>query len=532
MRRALSRLPPALGVVFRRLLTLLLGALVTFGAGYAAELRIGLSADVTSVDPHFHNLGPNNLVGWHVFDALTRVDENARLVPGLAESWRAVDATTWEFKLRRGVKFHDGSELTAEDVLFSIERPGTIANSPGPYTTFTRPIVAKEAVDRYTVRLKTATPYAMVPYDLNSIFIVSKKSASGATQADFDSGRATIGTGPFRFVAFKRGDRIELARHEAYWDAKPAWDKVTLRLLPNDPARLAALLAGDVDAIEGVPTADATRLKANPALRLEQKVSWRTIFLTLDQARDAPPGVTDKTGKPVAKNPFKDGRVRLAMSKAVNRQAIVERVMEGLALPASNLVAPPVFGYASALEPERYDPAGARKLLAEAGFPDGFAVTLAAPNNRYVNDEQVAQAVAQMLARAGIAARVEAMPSAAYFPKARNLEFGVALLGWGSFSADLALRSLAMSFDAERGVGAWNWGRYTNPKVDALVTQSFATVDGRKREETASEAMTLAMRDVAVIPLHHQIATWAMRKDLAYAARTDEYTFAHHFRQR
>jgi len=173
MRRALS--PPALGVVFRRLLTLLLGALVTFGAGYAAELRIGLSADVTSVDPHFHNLGPNNLVGWHVFDALTRVDENARLVPGLAESWRAVDATTWEFKLRRGVKFHDGSELTAEDVLFSIERPGTIANSPGPYTTFTRPIVAKEAVDRYTVRLKTATPYAMVPYDLNSIFIVSKK---------------------------------------------------------------------------------------------------------------------------------------------------------------------------------------------------------------------------------------------------------------------------------------------------------------------------------------------------------------------
>lgn len=520
----------------RRFLTLLLAMLcvatASVPAARSADLRLGLAADVTSLDPHFHNIGPNNLVAWHVFDALTRVDENARLVPGLAESWRAVDATTWEFKLRRGVKFHDGSELTAEDVLFSIDRPATIANSPGPYTTFTRPIVAKEAVDRYTVRVKTAAPYAMVPYDLNSVFIVSKRAATGASPADFDSGKAMVGTGPFRFSAFKRGDRVELTRNDTHWEGAPAWDRVTLRILPNDAARVAALLAGEVDAIEAVPTADAKRLAGNAAFRVEQKVSWRTLFLTLDQSRAAPPGVTDKSGKPLAANPFKDPRVRTALARAINRNAIADRVMEGYALPAGNLVAPPVFGHVAALKPEPYDPDGARKLLAEAGYPDGFTLVLAAPNNRYVNDEQVAQAVAQMFARVGVTTRVEALPAAAYFPRARNLELGVALLGWGSFSGDLALRSLVMSYDAERGFGTWNWGRYANPSLDALVVKALASVDDAQREETARAAMTVAMRELAVIPLHHQVATWAMRKDLAYVPRTDEYTFAHQFRSR
>jgi peptide/nickel transport system substrate-binding protein len=242
--------------------------------------------------------------------------------------------------------------------------------------------------------------------------------------------------------------------------------------------------------------------------------------------------VTDKSGKPLAANPLKDLRVRTALARAVNRAAIADRVMEGYALPASNLVAPPVFGHVTALKPEPYDPEGAKKLLAEAGYPDGFALVLAAPNNRYVNDEQLAQAVAQMFARIGVTTRVEALPAATYFPRARNLDFGVALLGWGSFSGDLALRSLVMSHDADRGFGTWNWGRYANPSLDALVIKGLASVDDAQREEAARAAMTLAMRDFAVVPLHHQIATWAMRKDLAYVPRTDEYTFAHLFRPR
>jgi peptide/nickel transport system substrate-binding protein len=505
-------------------------------AAVAAELRIGLAADVTSLDPQFLNVAPNNNAAWQIFDALVHVDANARLVPGLAVSWRPINPTTWEFKLRKGVKFHDGSDFTAADVVFSLDRPATLAASPGPFTGFVKAIVAKKIIDPWTIQLKTAAPYAMLPYDLDSIFIVSKKAASGASTADFDSGKAAIGTGPYKLVRFARGNRIELARNDSYWGGQNGklapWNKVTLRILPEDTARIAALLAGDVDAIENIPTADLTRLKANPNFRLEQKVSWRTMFLHMDQYRDHPPHVSDKSGKPLAQNPFKDARVRLAISKAINRKAIVERVMEGNAIAAGNLVSPPVFGYVAALKPEIYDPQAAKQLLAEAGYPNGFALTLDAPNDRYVNDEQLAQALAQMLARVGIQTKVETMPSSVYFAKARAGEFSFALLGWGSFSGDLALRALLATPDANNGYGAWNWGHYSNPKVDALLKQDFATLDDNKREALARAAATLALKDVPVILLYHQLASWAMKKDITYTPRTDEYTFARDFRPR
>jgi len=515
----------------RRLLRILVaGSILCALPAHGAGLRIGLASDVTSMDPHFLNIAPNINIAWHVFDALTHVDEDARLIPGLAVSWRAIDATTWEFKLRRGVRFHDGAELTAEDVAFSIERTFQVPN--GQFRTFTQRIVGKEVVDAHTLRLKTATPYAMVPYDLNSVFIVSRKAAARAGPEDFDSGKAMIGTGPFRFLRFARGDRVELARNDGYWGAKPAWEKVTFRIVPTDPARLAGLLSGELDAIEQVPTADLPRIRRDARLQTAQKVSWRTIFFYLDQYRDRAPGLADKAGKPLERNPFRDLRVRQALSKAIHRQAIAERLMDGAALPASNLVSPPVFGYAPDLKPEPYDPEGAKRLLAEAGYPQGFSMTLSATNNRYVNDEQIAQSVAQMLARVGVRARVEALPVNAYLPKARKGEFAFAMLGWGSFSGDLALRSLVATANADKGFGAFNWSGYSNPRVDELLERAFASVDEKRREALARDAMRLAMRDYAVIPLHHQVTTWAMRKALAYAPRTDEFTFAHHFRTR
>ncbi|MBI2295823.1 MAG: ABC transporter substrate-binding protein [Betaproteobacteria bacterium] len=503
-------------------------ALLALDAG-AAELRIALSADVTTFDPHFVAAQPNLTAQHHVFDSLSHVDERGRSVPALA-TWRTVDPVTWEFTLRKGVKFHDGSELTTEDVLFSLERPLNITGSPGGFATYVRPIVAKEVIDRYTIRLKTAAPYGAVPQDLSEVLIVSKKAAHGASSADFDSGKAAIGTGPYKLVRFARGNRIELARHDQYWGGRPAWDKVTLHILPSDPVRTAALLSGQIDAIEHVPTADLAKLRRNPDLRLAQTVSWRTIFLHVDQYRDRPPGVSSKDGRPLERNPFKDLRVRRAMSKAINRQAIAERVMEGLALPAANVVSPSVFGHDPAVKPEPYDPQGAKKLLAEAGFPDGFAVTLATPNNRYINDEQVAQAVAQMFARIGVATKVEAMPLSVYFGKARNREFGLALLGWGSLAADLALRSLSATANPEKGYGAWNWSGYANPGLDELVARSLGTVDPGRREALARKAAALAAAEVAFIPLHYQVVTWAMKRNIAYAARTDEFTFAHYFK--
>jgi peptide/nickel transport system substrate-binding protein len=517
-------------------LRVLAAALVVVGAcahgaerDAGAELRIGLAADVTSMDPHFLNLQPNVNISWHVFDALTHVDADARLVPGLATSWRAVDATTWEFRLRRGVRFHDGSEFTAADAVFSIERTQQVPN--GQFRAFTQRIVAKEIVDAHTLRLKTAAPYAMVPYDLNSVMIVSKRAAEGASPADFDSGRAMVGTGPFRFVRFARGDRVELARNDAYWGARAAFARVIFRIVPTDPARMAGLLSGELDAIEQVPTPDLARIRRDASLHTEQKVSWRTIFFFADQ-REHAPGLTDAAGAPLAANPLRDRRVREALSKAIDRRAIAERLMDGAALPAANLVSPPVFGYARDLEPDAHDPAAARRLLAEAGYPQGFGMRLSTPNNRYVNDDQIAQAVAAMLVRVGVRARVEAMPINTYLTQGRNGRFCFALLGWGSFSGDLSLRALVATPSPERGFGAFNWAHYSNGRVDTLIERGFATLDERARERLAQEAMRVAMRDYAVIPLHHQVTTWAMRSSLAYAPRTDEFTFAHHFRPR
>ena len=509
------------------LAAVILGMPAAFGA--STHLRIGMAADVTSIDPHFANIAPNNAVAWHIYDALANVDADTRLVPGLATQWRALDDVTWEFTLRKGVRFHDGSAFDARDVEYSIKRAAALAEKGGQFGGFVRAITGIEIVDPHTIRFKTATPHAVLPQDLNSVFMVSR-SAGAATTDEFNAGRAAIGTGPFKLESFARGDRIVLARNDAYWGTKPAWERVTLRLLAQDAPRLAALLAGDVDAIENIPTSDAGRIAKNARLHLERKVSWRTLFLHLDQHRDAPPGVTDKSGAALGKNPFRDVRVRTAMALAVDRKGLVERVMEGMALPAGNLVAPPVFAHDVKLAAPAYDPQAARKLLAEAGYPQGFRITVAAPNNRYVNDEQIAQAVAQMFTRIGIdVARVETHPAATYFTKARNGDFAVALLGWGSFAGDLALRALVATPNTAKGLGSWNWGRYSNASLDKLVEQSLATVDQTKREALAREAMGIAMRDHAVIMLHHQHASWAMRAELRYASRTDEYSLAQFF---
>src|SRR3954447_8608135 len=218
-------------------------------ASAAAALRIGLSADVTTMDPHFVAAQPNLTVQMHVFDGLVRIDERGRVIPGLAQSWSTPDPLTWIINLRRAIKFHDGTELTTEDVVYSLERPLTIKGSPGGFATYVRPIVSKQVVDRYTLRLRTAAPYGPLLQDLAHVLIVSKKTAANAVSEDFDSGKAAIGTGPFRLVKFARGDRVELARNDAYWAGKPEWDSVTLRILPGDPTRTAALLSGELDAI-------------------------------------------------------------------------------------------------------------------------------------------------------------------------------------------------------------------------------------------------------------------------------------------
>jgi peptide/nickel transport system substrate-binding protein len=497
----------------------------------AADLSVALGADVTSMDPHFHNLTPNNNVAAHIFEALTTKNSRGQLRPALAESWRTIDDTTWEFRLRKGVKFHDGSDFTAADVAFSLDRVPTVPNSPSPFTTYSKQITERIIVDTHTIRLKTAAPYPLMPTDMGTILIVSSKAAKGATTEDFNTGKATVGTGPFRFVRWQKGDRIELARNEAYWGPKAPWDKVTLRIIASDPTRVASLLSAEVRAIENVPTSDLAKIAKNPDLSLFRIVSHRVMYLHLDGNREKSPFVTDKTGKPLDRNPLRDVRVRRALSKAINRQALVDRVMEGAARATGQLMPEGMFGYIAALKPEPYDPDGARKLLAEAGYAGGFAITLHSPNDRYVNDEQIAQAIAQMLARIGIHAKVEAMPSSVYFSRANKLEFSFMLVGWGSDTAEASspLKALLATFDKDKGMGASNRGRYSNSKMDALLEQALATVDDPKRERLLQQATEIAMTDVGIIPLYHQENLWATRRGIAYVPRADERTFAHEF---
>ncbi|MEO6928780.1 MAG: ABC transporter substrate-binding protein [Casimicrobiaceae bacterium] len=506
------------------------GTVCLVSAAGAANLTIGLATDITSLDPHFHNVTPNNSLGFHIFGFLVERDEKLHLVPGLATEWKAIDPTTWEFKLRKGVKFHDGSDFTAADVVASIERVPTVPRSPSSFSAYTKQIKKIDVVDPYTVRFHTATPYPLMPSDMTQVAIINK-AFRNATTEDFNSGKAAIGTGPYKLVRYTKGDRIELDRFDGYWGGKTPWEHVTMKLLTQDAARVAALLSGDVQVIEAVPPTDVPKLKSDKRISMYRTVADRMIYLHLDSNRDVSPGVTDKSGNPMTRNPLKDPRVRKAMSKAINRAAIVSQVMEGEAVPAGQLVPDFLFGASKSLQVEKYDPQGAKALLAEAGYPNGFGITIASPNNRYVNDAKIAQAVAQMLTRVGIDTKVNAMPSGPYFSKASDLEFSLMLVGWstGTGEASSSLKNLIMTFNKDKGFGNANRGRYSNPKVDLLTEDALQTVDDAKREAYLQRATEIAIGDTAIIPLHFQVALWASRDGIRYSPRTDENTLAWKF---
>jgi peptide/nickel transport system substrate-binding protein len=307
---------------------------------------------------------------------------------------------------------------------------------------------------------------------------------------------------------------------------------VTFRFIPNDPSRTLTLLGGDVQLIDNVPTADYKKLRGHKDITVFKTSSNRMVHLQLDSNRDKSPFVTDTNGRPLDKNPLKDARVRRAISMAINRQAIVERVMEDLAVAAGQLMPDEFFGASPKLRPEPYDPVGARKLLVEAGYPDGFGLTIHGTTDRLVNDEQIVQHLAAMLSRIGINAKAEAMPYNVYIARAQKLEFSAVLQSWGVTTSEgtLPLRILVATFDNSKGLGQFNFGRYSNPKVDALLEQALATIDGNKRREQIRQATELVINDYGIIPLHFQVNAWAARKPLEYEPRTDERTYAHKVR--
>jgi peptide/nickel transport system substrate-binding protein len=495
----------------------------------ARDISIGLQAAITSMDPHYHNVGPNNGMLRHVFEALVKQDENQKLVPGLATSWKTLDDNTWEFKLRKNVRWHDGSLFTAEDVAFSLKRVPNVPNSPSSFATFTKPIVDVKIMDPHTIVFKTASPHVLLPSDLSAVLIVSKQHGEKGTTEDYNSGKATIGTGAYKFVEYIANQRVVLKANYGYWGGEEPWEKITFKMLTNPAARVAALLSGDVEMIETVPTADIAKLSSDKKFSLTDKVSNRVIYVHLNQHQDKEPVfLADKSGKPLDKNPLKDARVRKALSMAINRDAIVSRVMEGKAVPASQLLADNFFGTSKKLKPTKFDAEGAKKLLAEAGYPNGFAMTIHGPNNRYINDAAIAQTLAQFYSRIGIDVKVDTMPSSVYFTRATKLEFSYMLLGWGTESGEQgsALRSLLATYDTAKGMGVTNRGRYSNPAFDKALGEALVTMDEKKREGMIQRAAEMVMEDVGLIPLHYEVSTWATTKALKYTPRTDQYTLA------
>ncbi len=493
----------------------------------AAELTIGTRTE-PSIDPHFMYTTSNLNFSKHIFGMLVESDENGNPVPGLAESWKPLDQNTWEFKLR-DAKCHDGKPFTAEDVKFSIERIPNVKNSPTPLTGTVKSIASVEIVDPKTVKLITKSPNPNLPMHLTEVPMVVKRTADGAETSDFNSGKAAIGAGPYKFVEFLPGDKVMLERFDGYWGTKPAWDKVTFKVISDDAARVAALMGKDVDFIDYVPPTQAEMLKKRDGVEVFARASDRIIYLFVNVEADSLPAFTDAAGKELGKNPLRDKKVRKAIAMSINRQVIVDKVMKGLAQAETQTIPKGWYGYNPDIKNPAYDPAKAKALLAEAGYPDGFGITVYGPNDRYVNDSQICQAVGQMMSQAGLKVKVDTMPKSVFFTKTGppNNEFTFGLLGWGNtpVSTD-GMEGLIHSNSEKVGMGQYNAGGYANPEVDALIEKAARTVDMAAREKLVRQASALAMEDVALIPLHTQYSISAGRAGLTYTPRADEGTLA------
>ncbi|MEJ1160053.1 ABC transporter substrate-binding protein [Prosthecomicrobium sp. N25] len=504
----------------------LLAAPLLAAPATAQTLSIGLRSGTDTMDPHFGSTGNSVSVLRNVYDTLVSRDEKLDPVPSLATSWKLVDDNTWEFKLRPNVKFHDGSDFTGEDVKYTIERIPNAQGPTGGVMLYMTGITRVDVLDPLTIRIVTSSPTPLLLRNLAQIFIIPKHLGK-PTPEDFQSGKATIGTGPYKYVSWQPKGDIVLARNDQYWGQKQPWDKIVMKEILADQSRVAALLAGDVDLINYVPSADVEGLKKNAGVEIFQVPSVYNFMIYPEVARDQSPTVTDVDGKPLDKNPLKDVRVRKAISLAINRQAIVDRVMHGQGLPAGQLSPAGLWATSPKLTPDKFDPDAAKKLLAEAGYPNGFGITLHCTSDRLPNDGPVCTALGGMLNRIGIKTIVAATPRAVFFPASARFEYSLQMSGWGSLSGETSyiLQSLVHSIDKEKRLGGSNRTMYANPKLDSLIQTATTTVDDEKRKSLLVDAMEMAIGDYATIPVVTLNAIWAGKKDkVGYAARMDEET--------
>lgn len=497
------------------------------GMAAAADLTIGSSTEPSAIDPEFSRTGNNQNVAQSIFDRLLASDANLQIHPGLAVSWTSIDPTTWQVKLRDGVKFSDGKPLTAEDVIFSLDRADKIPNSPAPFSGNVASVASMTALAPDLIEFKTKAPTPDFIEQIGFVYIVEKAAAEGASLEDFNSGKAAIGTGPYKFVEWVPGDHLTLVRNEGYWGKAPDFDNVTIKFISNDAARVAALRSGSVDLIDAVPPADLATLSKIEGIKVYSTASARMIYLALDSARDESPFVTDTKGNPLTPNPLKNPLVRRALSAMIDRQLIIDRLLDGSGVAAGQLVPEGLAGYNPEIGVPPYDPAAAKKMLAEAGYPEGFGLTIHSSNDRFPGDAEVAQAIGQMFARGGIKVNgVVTQPYNVYTTAATKQEFSAFIFSLGNSTPTSAtgLKNLLMTRSKENGTGSFNRARYSNKVFDDAMWAAMQEFDYDKRIAMLRAAAKIAFDDVGVIPLYWQKVHWAAKAGIAYEANKGEDT--------
>ncbi|MBL8360560.1 MAG: ABC transporter substrate-binding protein [Rubrivivax sp.] len=495
-------------------------------AVHAQTLRWAAQNDILTLDPHSQNHATTNAILMHAYEGLTRYNEKYEIEPALATKWSFTSPTQVRFELRKGVKFSDGTPFTADDVIFSFNR---IRQPQGTMQIYVTGISEIRKIDDHTIDVILSAPNPILLRNIVDFRIMSKVWAEKNRTTNVQdyknkeenyASRNVMGTGPYRILSWQPEQRIMMARNDVSWD-KPKGNvtQVVYTPIKAEATRVAALLSGDVDMLTDVPTQDIDRLRSDKKLKVVDGPEVRTIYFAPDIGSNEL-----KYSNVKGKNPFKDKRVREALSIAIDREAIKRNIMRGLSVPASLMVAPGVNGHDKALDtPPKVDVARAKKLLADAGYPDGFEFRMNCPNNRYVNDEKICQAVIAMWARIGVKSQLASENMATFIQKVQNFDTSLYLLGWGvaTYDAQYTLQSLIRTRTSGAD-GNFNFSKINDPTVDKLVDAMKTETDVAKRNAMIRDALVRTRDEVLAIPIHHQIRPWVMKAGVTTVHRSDD----------
>jgi peptide/nickel transport system substrate-binding protein len=494
----------------------------------AKTLRWAGRGDMQTTDPHSQNENLTNNINSLVYDTLVQRDKDLKLEPALAVSWQQVNPTTWSVKLRPGVKFHDGTPFTADDVVFSFERARSDTSQLRVYANASG---MPKKIDDLTVEFTTNGPNPIELEHWATIYIMSKawceknratKPQNYTQKEDMITAHQANGTGAYMLKAREPDVKTVLVKNPNWWGIKEGMftgnaDEVIYLPIVNDGTRLAALVSGEVDLVNDPPPQDVPRLKQDSNIKVLEGTENRIVFIGMDQNRDELLYSSVK-----GKNPFKDKRVRQALYQAIDIEALKTSIMRGLSAPSGAMLPSPVQSTPELEKRLPYDKAKAKQLLTEAGYPNGFDVTLDCPNNRYVNDEKICQALAAMWAQIGVTVKVNAMPRANYFPKLDKLDTSMYMLGWGGGSTDgIFILQPVLSTANGKGDGDYNYGRYSNPKLDELTAKVKVDMLPEQRLKEIREALAAQKEEINHIPLHRQVIPWAERSNVNAPHRAD-----------